>query len=145
MSALNLCYLSAGTYFLVGLLCGIWKYVGIVKSEKGVAHEYISILHRASLLYSFACILLGKFAELSSLPEEVNFYAALSAIVFFGFAQATYLMHALLKDTDNQFAKPYRLGSWLYPSFLLHVSMVFLIVGEVGGFLVLFWGFVRNL
>jgi hypothetical protein len=145
MNALKLCYLFAGVYFLVGLLSGIWKYQGIVKSKDGLAHEYVSVLHRAALLYSFACILLAKFVELSSLPEVVNFYSALAVITFFGFAQVTYFLHALFKDTENQFLKPYRLGNWFYPSFLLHLSMVLLIVGELGGFMILFWGFIRTL
>jgi hypothetical protein len=145
MNALKLCYLFAGIYFLVGLLSGIWKYHGIVKSKNGIAHEYVSVLHRASLLYSFACILLAKFVELSSLSEEVNFYSALAVIAFFGFAQITYFLHALLKDTENQFSKPYQLGGWFYPSFLLHLSMILLIIGELGGFMILFWGFLRTL
>ena len=145
MNALKLCYLFAGVFFTVGLLSGIGKYIGIVKSKNATAPEYVSILHRASLLYSFACILLAKFVELSTLPEEINFYSALSAIVFFAFAQITYLLHALLKDTENQFLKPYRLGNWFYPSFLQHISMVLLILGELGGFLILFWGFIRSL
>ncbi len=145
MDALRLCYLSAGVFFIVGLLCGIWKYRGIVKSKDAIAPEYVSILHRASLLYSFACILLAKFVELSTLSEEINYYSALAAIVFFSFAQVTYFLHALLKDTENQFAKPYRLGNWILPSFLIHMSMALLILGELGGFLILFWGFVRSL
>lgn len=145
MDALRLCYVFAGVFFLVGLLTGIWKYLGIIKSNEAVAHEYINVLHRASLLYSFACILLAKFVELSSFPEVVNFYAALTSMGFFAFAQVTYLIHAILKDTDNQFAKPYRLGTWQFPSFLIHSSMVLLILGEVGGFLVLFLGFIKSL
>jgi hypothetical protein len=145
MDALKLCYLFAGVFFLVGILSGIWKYIGIIKSETAVAHEYISVLHRASLLYSFACILLAKFVELSTFSEEVNFYSALLVMVFFAFAQITYFIHAVLKDTENQFLKPYRLGNWFFPSFLIHFSMVLLILGEVGGFVVLFWGFLRSL
>ncbi|TGL75678.1 hypothetical protein [Leptospira jelokensis] len=145
MNALQLCYLFAGSFFTVGLLCGIWKYFGILNSKDAVAHEYISILHRASLLYSFACLLLAKFVELSTLPENINFYAAFVSMGFFAFAQIVYLIHAILKDTDNQFAKPYRLGNWLYPSFLIHGSMVLLILGELGGFLILFWGFISSL
>lgn len=127
------------------ILNGNWKYRGMVKSKDAMAPEYVSILHRASLLYSSACILLAKFVELSTLSEEINFYSALAAIVFFSFAQVTYFLHALLKDTENQFAKPYRLGNWILPSFLIHMSMALLILGELGGFLILFWGFVRSL
>jgi hypothetical protein len=145
MNALNLCYVFAGSFFTVGLLTGIWKYNGIVKSKEAVANEYVSILHRASLLYSFACILLGKFVELSDLSEDIEFYAALSAMSFFAFAQVTYLLHALLKDTDNQFKKPYQLGKWFLPAIMIHGSMVLLILGELGGTLVLFFGFLRTL
>ncbi len=144
MDAIRVCYLFAGVFFLVGLLCGIWKYVGIIQSKNAIAPEYVSVLHRAALLYSFACILLAKFVELSTLPESLNFFAASSAILFFAFAQITYLLHALLKDTENQFAKPYRLGNWFLPPILIHLSMVLLILGEIGGFMILFWGYVRS-
>lgn len=144
MDALRLCYLFAGIFFTVGLLCGIWKYIDILRSETAVAHEYISVLHRSSLLYSFACILLAKFVELSTLSETINFFSALSVMIFFAFAQITYFLHAVLRDTENQFLKPYRLGNWFYPSFMIHLSMILLILGEVGGFLVLFWGFFRQ-
>ena len=79
-----------------------------------------------------------------SLPEVINFYSALAVITFFGFAQVTYFLHALFKDTENQFSKPYRLGNWFYPSFLQHLFMVLLIIGELGGFMILFWGFIRT-
>ncbi len=145
MDALRLCYLFAGIFFTVGLLSGIWKYFSILKSKNAVAHEYISVLHRAALLYSFACLLLSKFVELSTLSETVNFYSALAAMSFFAFAQTTYLLHAILKDTENQFLKPYTLGKWQLPSFMIHFPMVLLILGELGGFLILFWGFIRTL
>lgn len=145
MSALQLCFLSAGIFFLVGLLSGIWKYLGIINSKSASAHEYINVLHRSSLLYSFACILLGKFVELSTHSEELNFYSALAVIVFFTFAQTTYFLHGILKDTENQFSKPYKLGNWNLPPFLIHLSMVLLILGEIGGFLILFWGFIRSI
>ncbi|MCZ8344511.1 MAG: hypothetical protein O9301_15865 [Leptospira sp.] len=145
MDALKLCFIFGGVFFAVGLLTGIWKYAGILKSKDAVAPEYVSILHRASLMYSFACILLSKFVELSSFSETINFYAALASMSFFAFAQSTYLLHAILRDTDNQFRKPYVLGGWKMPAFMIHSSMFFLILGELGGFLVLFWGFIRTI
>ena len=145
MNALSLCYLGAGVFFLTGLSSGIWKYSGILRSSEGVAPEYVNILHRASLLYSFACILLAKFVMLSTLGDTVELVAVASVIGFFAFAQLTYLIHALLGDTDNQFRRPYRLGRFPLPGALIHGSMILLIVGELGGFSVLFWGYIRTL
>ncbi|MEM7182442.1 MAG: hypothetical protein AAF518_16125 [Spirochaetota bacterium] len=145
MTALQLCYLAAGVFFTIGLLSGIWKYWGIVQSEKAEAHEYVSVLHRAALMYSFASILLAKFVELNPYSEQVKFYAVAAVVGFFAFAQTTYFIHAILKDTDNQFRKPYVIGGWKFPPFLLHLSMFLLIAAELGGFLVLFWGYVSSL
>ncbi len=145
MNALTICYLAAGVFFLAGLLSGIWKYSGILRSEEAVAPEYVNILHRASLLYSFASILLAEFVKLSSLNEPLELIAVISVIGFFAFAQITYLIHALLGDTDNQFRKPYQLGPFRMPGIIIHGSMVLLILGEVGGFAILFYGYLRTL
>lgn len=145
MNALSLSYLAAGTFFLTGLITGIWKYVGILRSREAVAPEYVSILHRAALLYSFACILLAEFVKLSTLVDILELAAVSVIIGFFAFAQLTYLIHAILGDTDNQFRTPHRLGRFKLPGLVIHGSMVLLILAEVGGFSVLFWGYVRTL
>lgn len=145
MTALELCYTSAGLFFTGALLTGIWKYLGIVKSDDAKAPEYVSVLHRAGLMYSFATMLLAEFTKLSRLSDRIEFYASLAVILFFAFAQFTYLVHAILRDTDNQFKKPYRLWKWKVPPVMIHGSMVFLILGETGGFLVLFWGYLITL
>ena len=41
--------LGSGIYFLAGLLTGIWKYRGIMRSPTGQAHPYVDIVHRAAL------------------------------------------------------------------------------------------------
>jgi hypothetical protein len=145
MTALELCYISAGMFFLVGLISGIWKYAGILQSEKTEAPEYVNVLHRAALLYSFATLLLAQFVQLNPYSETVKFWSAAAVIGFFAFAQSTYLIHAILKDTDNQFRKPYRLGPLPLPAILIHGSMALLILAEIGGFVVLFWGYLSTL
>ncbi|MBI41362.1 MAG: hypothetical protein CMF59_17335 [Leptospiraceae bacterium] len=145
MTALTLCYLAAGVFFLGGLLSGIWKYQGILKSAEAVAPEYVNVLHRASLLYAFASILLAEFVELSNLSNSMELLGVAMAVGFFAFAQFTYLIHGILGDTDNQFLKPYRLGPWKMPGSIIHGAMVLLILGEVGGFSILFWGYLRTL
>ncbi len=145
MSALELCYVSAGVFFLVGLISGIGKYAGIVRSATAVAPEYVSVLHRAALLYSFAALLLARFVELNPYSESVRFWSAAAVLAFFAFAQLTYLVHAVLGDTDNQFRKPYVLGPVRLPAVMIHGSMLLLILAEIGGFAVLFFGYLQTL
>jgi hypothetical protein len=45
-----------------------------------------------------------------------------------------------LKDTDNQLKPPFKLGSRPTPPVFVAVSMWSLIVAEIGGFVVLFYG-----
>ena len=71
----SLAVVMAGVFFLNGLLTGVWKYLQIRSSESATAHPYVDIAHRASLLYSFAALLLAKFAEISQLPSNVEFFA----------------------------------------------------------------------
>ncbi len=107
---------------------------------KGVSHEaryYVDITHRSSLLYSFAAILLAKFAELSVFSSAVNSTAALAALTFFAAAIITYIVHGILKDTDNQLEKPHKVGKIKLPSWLIPLFMLLLIVAEVGGSAVL--------
>ncbi|MCR9144993.1 MAG: hypothetical protein NXI24_22335 [bacterium] len=131
---------GAGIFFLIGLLSGVWKYLAIVASSEARAHEYVDILHRASLMYGFAGIVVWKFAELSIHDEVWNLIGVLGLNVFFAFAILTYLIHAVSKDTDNQLRPPYVLGGRPIPGFLIHGGMWLLIAGEVGGFLILFSG-----
>ena len=56
---------AAGVFFLTALLTGVWKYLQIRASENATAHPYVDIAHRASLMYSFAALLLAEFAVIS--------------------------------------------------------------------------------
>ncbi|MEV0433723.1 hypothetical protein [Nocardia sp. NPDC050413] len=126
--------LVAGLIFLSALLLGIWKYRGI--RVDGAAHVYVDIAHRAALMYSFAGLVLAVFTELSAWPTLVNLAADLVVLAFFAGAIASYAMHGLRRDTTDQFAGQI--------SGALKLSMYGLIVGEVGGFLVLFTGFIAG-
>lgn len=134
---------SALFFFITGLITGVWKYYHIATTKNGVAPIYVDIAHRTSLLYSFACLLLAKLASLSEFSDEVNFWAAFSAIFFFAFAVTTYVIHGILRDTDNQFRSPHQLASFTLPGWTFKVSMFFLILGELGGSLVLGIGAMR--
>ncbi|MBI3228473.1 MAG: hypothetical protein HYZ39_25825 [Mycolicibacterium cosmeticum] len=125
--------LSAGLIFLAALILGAWKYRQMATSPDHLAHPYVDIAHRAALLYSFATLLVAVFVELSAWPVWVNLTAAMVLVFFFVTAIAAYVQHGLRRDTTNQFENP-RPG--------LHAGMMALMAGEIGGFLVLFAGFV---
>ncbi|WP_182346394.1 hypothetical protein [Tomitella gaofuii] len=127
--------LCAGLIFLWALALGVWKYRQMAVSPTHLAHPYVDIAHRAALMYSFATLLLAVFAELSAWPTAVNLVAALVVIAFFVAAIGSYVVHGVLRDTDNQFSHPVR-GT--------HAFMLALIVGEIGGTAVLVAGFVAD-
>ena len=104
-------------------------------SDDHRAHPYVDIAHRAALLYSFATLLIAAFVELSAWPTWVNLTAAMVVVFFFVAAIAAYIEHGARRDTVNQFEKPAR-G--------IGVQMVLLIVGEIGGFGVVFAGFIAG-
>jgi hypothetical protein len=132
--------LGSGVYFLIGLLTGVWKYRAIMSSPTGQAHPYVDILHRASLMYAFASLVVWKFAELSPLGDRIELAAVIALEGYFGIAIGTYFVHALLKDTDNQMRAPFRLGSATLPRSVVEALMWSLIAAELGGFVVLFYG-----
>lgn len=124
--------LAAGLILLLALALGVWKYRQMVTSDRHVAHPYVDIAHRASLLYAFATLLTAVFVELSAWPDWVDLTAAMVLVFFFLAAILSYIAHGARRDTTNQFE---------HPSPGMHISMVLLIVGEIGGFAVLLVGF----
>ncbi len=139
-AAESLAIVSAGVFFLIGLITGIWKYKQIMASENSHAHPYVDICHRASLMYAFATILLVKFVEISELSNTVEFVAVGAILIYFASAIFIYFVHGLLQDTDNQLRRPFHVGKVNVPSNFISVFMWTLIAAEVGGFLVLFYG-----
>ena len=125
---------AAGLMFLWALGLGIIKYRQMATAETHLAHPYIDTAHRAALLYSFALLLVATFVELSAWSALVNLLAAGALTLFFVGAVVGYMIHGLRRDTDNQFRDP-------VPG--THPYMVALIVAEMGGFAVLFAGFVK--
>lgn len=144
-AAVALALLAAGIFLLTGMLTGVWKYLAILCSEKAEAPYYVNIAHRSSLLYAFAAQLLAVFAGFSAWSPQVNFWATLLPLLFFAAAVFTYIVHGALRDTDNQLARPHRLGPLTLPGLMIRGFMWALILAEVGGFLVLFTGAARPL
>jgi hypothetical protein len=65
--------------------------------------------------------------------------------VFFALAISTYVIHGVLKDTDNQFKTPHKLGAFTLPKWVIITFMVALIIAEIGGAGILFVGFLSTL
>jgi len=145
MPAESIAIIAAGLFFLTGLVTGVWKYLQIRDSADGQAHPYVDVCHRASLLYAFASMLLARFAEISKLSERVEIIATVAVLLYFASAILTYAIHGLLKDTDNQLKPPFALGDRKLPGGLVAAHMWMLVTAEIGGFLVLFYGVVREL
>lgn len=145
MTAEMFCLLAAGVFFMSGLLTGVWKYAAIRATSDAQAPVYIDIAHRASLMYAFSAILLREFVPYSPLGETGTLLAVGVPILFFASAIATYILHGLLRDTDNQLRRPHVLGRRHLPSVLITVYMTALVIGEIGGFAILFYGLLRSL
>jgi hypothetical protein len=138
--AVQLAQLACGGFFLTGLATGVWKYRAMITDGEGVAPAYVDVCHRASLMYAFACLVLAEFARLSAWPPGVNLAAVALPVVFFAAAVATYAVHGILRDTDNQLRRPHRLGPGQVHGRIISLFIYALILGEMGGFLVLLAG-----
>ena len=130
-TAYQIAILAAGVFFLNGLLTGVWKYKQIESSPDAVAHPYVDIAHRSSLLYAFAAILIANFVQISQLTAMVENAATIALLVYFAVSISIYMVQGYLGETDNQLRQ-------IKPSTKLF--MWSLIVAEIGGFLVLFYG-----
>ena len=124
---------ACGVFFLTALLLGVWKWRAMLSAPDHLAPHYVDTAHRAALLYSFACLVLIHFAELSPFAEPVNVAAVSFPLVFFAVAIATYIQLGWRDTTDNTFE--HRNASTTTGVGLLAVS-------EIGGFAVLLAGFV---
>lgn len=127
--------MACGTFFMTALLTGVWKYRCMMSRPEHQAPVYVDIAHRAALLYTFASLVLAKFAELSPFSSAVNTAAVGGPIAFFALAIATYIQLGLSERTDNQFRERNFGTTW---------GMWLLIAGEIGGFGVLFVGFLTT-
>jgi hypothetical protein len=133
--AVRLSLTASGLFLLTGLATGVWKYRRIMTSPEHRAPLYVDIAHRAALLYSFAALVMMKLVEYSPYSNGVQIAATSVPLFFFAAAVASYVYHGYVEDTENQLAERNFVSTW---------GMALLIAGEIGGVLVLFWGFVST-
>lgn len=140
IDAVQLAQMACGGFFCAGLATGAWKYRAMITDAEGQAPVYVDICHRASLMYAFACLVLAEFARLSAWPPGVNLAAVALPVAFFAAAVASYAVHGVLRDTDNQLRRPHRLGQGQVHGGVVSLCVYALMIGEIGGFLVLLTG-----
>ena len=134
-AAIKLSLAASGIFLMTGLLTGILKYKRIMTSSEHRAPVYVDIAHRASLLYSFAALVIAKLLEYSPYSVTVQTTAAAVPLSFFAITIAGYIAHGLKDQTDNLFRERNFTTTWY---------MYALIVGEVGGFAIVLWGFLST-
>ena len=133
--AIKITMLASGIFLLTGLLTGILKYRKIMTSPDHQAPAYVNIAHRASLMYSFATLVMAKFLEYSPYSKTVQLWASGLPIFFFAVTIVTYIKLGISNETENQFSERNFTTTW---------GMYLLIAGEIGGFAVLLLGFVQS-
>lgn len=136
MDAYGLALIASATFFLAGLVLGIWKFRGMASSADGLAHPYIDTAHRAALMYAFATVMIAVFVEVSQLAAGLELFAVILLVAYFAIAILTYVIHGWKKDTDNQVRNM---------STAATVFMWSLVVAEIGGFLIIFYGLLTAL
>ena len=124
--------IASGAFLFLGMLTGVIKYLQIRASEHKRAHYYIDIAHRSSLMYSAATLILAVLAYFSVWSAKLNLWLVLGNITFFALAIFSYIIHGLLKDTQNQFKQPHTVGPWSLPPILISGFMFALIIVELG-------------
>jgi hypothetical protein len=133
--AVKLSLAASGAFLLAGMLLGVVKYRRIMSSPAHRAPTYVDIAHRAALLYSFAALVIARLLEFSPYSERVQLAAAGVPILFFALTITGYAAHGFRDDTENLFAERNFVTTWF---------MYALIAGEIGGMIVVLWGFLST-
>lgn len=133
--AIKISLLSSGLFLLAGMLIGIVKHQRMLNSPDHTAPVYIDIAHRAAFLYSFAMLVIAKLLEYSPYSENVQLAATGSVLVFLTVTIFGYFTHGVRNKTDNLFRERNFSTTW-------YVYM--LTAGEIGGLLVIIWGFIST-
>ncbi len=133
--SIKLCLLSAGVFLFVGLITGVMKYRAMMSSSDHRAPFYIDVAHRASLMYSFAALVMAELLQYSPYGATWQVIFAAVPLLFFAISIATYIKLGLAKRTTTQFAQRNFTTTW---------AMWALIVGEVVGVGMIVLGFIQT-
>lgn len=133
--AVKISLFCSGLFLLSGMLTGVWKYSWIMKSENRQAPVYVDIAHRASFFYSFAGLVIARLIEFSPFSEFWQTVIVAVPLSYFILTLIGYLREGVLNRTDNMFRQRNFITTWF---------MYGLIAGEIGGFALIFGGFIYS-
>jgi hypothetical protein len=133
--AVKICLLFSGLFLLTGMIIGILKYVFMIRSAKHRAPAYIDIAHRASLLYSFATLVMAKLIEFSPYSGNFQIVIVVVPIVYFALTIFQYVKLGLSGQEQTQFSEKNFITTWF---------MYGLIIGEIGGIALILLGFIQT-
>ena len=131
--AIKIALFCSGLFLLSGMVTGVWKYARIMSSESRQAPVYVDIAHRASFLYSFACLVIAKLMEFSPFSQFWQVVIVVIPLIYFILSVVAYIKEGILNRTDNIFKEKSTFVTWF---------MYTLIAAEIGGFGLIFGGFV---
>lgn len=127
---------AAGFYLLAGMIIGVIKYRKMMRSAEHRAPVYIDIAHRAAFLYSFAALVMAKLLEENAFVEITLIPATIIVLIFFGLTILGYLTTGLKDKTENLFRERNFTTTWFIYA---------LIAAEIGGFIIIFFGFLTKI
>jgi len=131
--AIKISLLFSGLFLLNGMLTGIWKYAKIMSSENHQAPVYVDIAHRTSFFYSFASLVIAKLIEFSPFSEFWQIVIVAAPLLYFAMTVIGYMKEGFLNRTENLFSERNFITTWF---------MYGLIVAEIGGLLLILYGFI---
>jgi len=131
--AIKISLLFSGLFLLNGMLTGIWKYAKIMSSENHQAPVYVDIAHRTSFFYSFASLVIAKLIEFSPFTESQQVVIVAAPILYFAMTVIGYMKEGFLNRTENLFSERNFITTWF---------MYGLIVAEIGGLILILYGFI---
>lgn len=133
--AIKISLLFSGLFLLNGMLTGIWKYAKMMSSETHQAPVYVDIAHRTSFFYSFACLVIARLIEFSPFSETQQVLIVAAPLLYFALTVVGYMKEGFLNRTENLFSERNFITTWF---------MYSLIAAEVGGLLLILYGFVAT-
>jgi len=133
--AIKISLLFSGLFLLNGMLTGIWKYAKMMSSDAHQAPVYVDIAHRTSFFYSFACLVIARLIEFSPFSELQQVVIVAAPLLYFVLTVVGYMKEGFLNRTENLFAERNFITTWF---------MYGLIAAEVGGLILILYGFIAT-